>query len=143
MAPDPQEANTEDECSLKICLWKVVCFFLAIIGACFVIAFLFFFGLAYEFVILYFNRKEFIEDDEEFNNYDENQEHRMNVELERERRERENNRELECSDYIILFFIIAAGIALQPLYIMFYVLWGIMWFIKEYGWWCFFFEYGF
>lgn len=39
-------------------------------------------------------------------------------------------------DYLIFVLLIIAGILLQPLYLFFYLVWGMVWFFKEYAWWC-------
>jgi hypothetical protein len=96
-----------------------------------VLAFFLLFGLAYEFVVLYTNKKAFDEEGQDEENLVDN---------------RQNNEEpsgTSGGDYCILTLIIIAGIALQPLYLIFYIMWGFMWFIKEYGWWCFIADYNF
>ncbi len=111
---------------------KILSFFLALILAVLILGFFFFFGLCYEFIILYTNKKVFDEEgeiNEEEIQYDE----QGNI----------IEKKYECSDYVVLTLIIIAGIALQPLYLMFYIMWGFMWFIKEYGWWCFIADYSF
>lgn len=115
------------------CWCKILSFFLALILAVLILGFFFFFGLCYEFVVLYTNKKVFDEEGE--------------VDEDRETQYDENGniieKKYECSDYVVLTLIIIAGIALQPLYLMFYIMWGFMWFIKEYGWWCFIADYSF
>mmetsp|Transcript_6789 Transcript_6789/g.7042 ORF Transcript_6789/g.7042 Transcript_6789/m.7042 type:complete len:579 (+) Transcript_6789:13-1749(+) len=164
--------------SFGLCLWKIVCFFLAIILGCLVIAFFVFLGLPYEFVILYLNKKQFgdqglfdeehqtkspneadtvkhqteyknmqnyiISGNQQYQKYTDNKIYNNNlVESDGQLNQNYQPLVLDCGDYIILFLIICAGVFLQPLYLMFYIMWGVMWFIKEYGWWCFLFEYGF
>lgn len=103
---------------------------MAIILGILVLAFFLLFGLAYEFVVLYTNKKAFDEEGQDEENLTDN---------------RENNEGSTTSggDYCILALIIIAGVALQPLYLIFYIMWGFMWFIKEYGWWCFIADYNF
>lgn len=113
-----------------MCLCRIISFFAAIILGVLVLAFFIFFGLAYEFVVLYTNKKIF--DEEGYND-----EERGMVE------DNPDGKILSCGDYTVIFFIIIAGLALQPLYLIFYLMWGFMWFIKEYGWWCFIADYSF
>lgn len=109
---------------------RILSFFLALLLGVAVLCFFFFLGLPYEFVILYTNKQAFDE---------EGAEESANLQSLEEIR----NKEYTCGDYTILFFIILAGVALQPLYLIFYFVWGFMWFIKEYGWWCFIADYNF
>ena len=169
---------SEDECSWTLCLWKVACFFLAIIFGCLIVLFFCFFGLAYEFVVLYLNKNALSDDEHENqnnnannnereinhernafilnsnNNYSSNkqintqnqQENTINnniLNIEKSKKAEDNGNQLDGQDYFLLILIISAGILLQPLYLMFYLMWGFMWFIKEYGWWCCLFDYSF
>ncbi len=116
------------------CWCKILSFFLAILLGVLIIAFFCFCGLAYEFILLYTNKNAFDEEGE-------STEKENKVELD------ENGypipKEYSCCDYFVFTLIILAGILLQPLYLMFYIMWGFMWFIKEYGWWCFIADYNF
>lgn len=43
--------------------------------------------------------------------------------------------------YLIIIALAIIGIMFQPLYIAFYLTYGFLWVIKEYGWWCFIADY--
>lgn len=118
----------QQSCCVNV-LMRILSFFLALLLGIAVLCFFFFLGLPYEFVILYTNKQAFDEEGAEDNNIRESEELQ--------------SKEYTCGDYTILVLIIIAGIALQPLYLIFYFVWGFMWFIKEYGWWCFIADYNF
>ena len=92
-----------------------------------IIAFFFFLGCPYEFVKCYLARNDKSDDDDDDDSYEAKDD------------DGDNEREpLVWYNYIIIFFLIVLGVFMQPLYLMFYILMGMMELYRQCGCWVFF-----
>ncbi len=90
-----------------------------------------FLGCPYEFVKCYLDKKNKDEegDNKSFSDYENDK-----VDI----RKNEENESLFWKDYFIIILLIILGIFFQPLYLMFYVLMGLVEFYRQCGCWVFF-----
>ena len=96
--------------------WLFISCILGILAVILIIIFFAFFGCAYEFAKCYIE-KSFRSEDEEDSNYE------YNYEVENQS---ENNKSLTRCDKVILGFLIALGVACQPIYLLIYLLYALM-----------------
>jgi hypothetical protein len=88
-------------------------------------------GCSYEFVKCYLNKKT-DEDDEDENDSVSEQPQRQNENEEQENREK---------NYKMIFFIGFLGFLCQPLYLIFYLLYGLMECYRRFNCWCYYIDY--
>ena len=124
-------------------MWLFLSFFLGLFAICVLIIFFFFFGCPYEFVKCYVNRKT--DEDSEANVYGQDYE-ANNVEDNRESIEVENTNveQLQSSkgkEYAMLGLLIFLGILCQPIYLIFYTLYGLMECYRRFSCWFYYVDY--
>ena len=100
---------------------------------CFILAFFFFFGCAYEFVKCYLQQKF---EDEDVYEDDYEMDHEYNNRAHNE--DRLENGKLSCCQIIMRIFLACLGLACQPLYLMFFVIYGMMECYRRFGCWMFY-----
>ncbi len=106
-------------------LWLLLSFVLGIFAIALVILFFVFFGCCYEFVKCYTSKKTVNVDDDSFN---ESIQHTGTQE-----------EEVPKSN-LTIFFLIVAGVLCQPLYLVFYILYGLMEFYRRFNCWFYYID---
>jgi len=96
-----------------------------------IIIFFLFFGCAYEFAKCYIEKSYKNDDNEEESNFEENYEQDQKT---------QPDKELTCRDKFILFLLIVLGLFCQPIYLMIYILYGLMECYRRISCWFYYFD---
>jgi hypothetical protein len=112
------------------CLWYLLSCILCTLVICLIIIFYFFFGCAYEFIKCYLDQDE--------NSKFEDEDHDEILDADEEyKRKQKVNKPLVWYNYIVILILAILGIALQPFYLLFYVMYAFMECYRRFGCWFF------
>lgn len=100
-----------------------------------ILTFYIFFGCPYEFVKCYLY-KSYLDDDEiknqDRNTYRQNTHQQNNIDV-----NKSEDTECTCGKILVCVLLVALGVFLQPVYVLFYILYGMMQLFRECGCWIF------
>jgi hypothetical protein len=119
------------------CLWYFLSCILCTFAILLIIIFFLFFGCPYEFIKCYLKNDPNIDDDDSVDDYyipAENEfrpEDQNNVDKEKE------SKECTCGVATVCVFLAILGFFMQPLYLLFYILYGMMECYRRMGCWVF------
>ena len=121
-------------------LWYLFSCLLGFLGVILILIFYLFFGCAYEFVKCYTKKKSIDDDDDEFdgpfdfNGFD----LEYNIES---REESQKNDDEEKKSKVVIALLIVLGIICQPIYLLFYILYGLMECYRRFNCWFYYVDY--
>ena len=121
-------------------LWYLFSCLLGFLGVILIIIFYLLFGCAYEFVKCYTKKKNIDDDDDDFDSPFDFYGVDMDYNIE-SRDESQKNDDEEKNNKIIIGLLIFAGIICQPIYLMFYILYGLMECYKRFNCWFYYVDY--
>jgi hypothetical protein len=128
-------------------LWFILSFFLGIFAVCFLVLFFCFFGCCYEFVKCYLTKKTEEDDDEDSDIESQPEYSQHNIEDGNGNHppsSHRSNKEIEedkCKKNSIIGLLIFLGILCQPLYVIFYCLYGLMECYRRFSCWFYYVDY--
>jgi hypothetical protein len=108
------------------CLWMCLSCILGTLAVLLILIFFFFLGCPYEFIKCYLEKK-YEDHDDSFDGYEEDRYNEANNE----------NEECTCGKISICILLAILGILCQPIYLLFYVLYGLMECYRRFGCWIF------
>jgi hypothetical protein len=107
-------------------LWYLFSCLIGFLAVLLIIVFYLLFGCAYEFIKCYTKKKNIDDDDEDFEGPLEFYGFDLDYNNEESQNESNRNEEEEKKSKIVIAILIVVGIICQPIYLMFYVLYGLM-----------------
>ncbi len=121
-------------------LWYLFSCLLGFLGVILIIVFYLFFGCAYEFVKCYTKKKTIDDDDDEFDSPFDFNGFDLDYNIE-SREESQKNEEEEKKSKVVIGLLIFIGIICQPIYLLFYILYGLMECYRRFNCWFYYVDY--
>ena len=122
-------------------LWYLFSCLLGFLAVLLIIVFYLLFGCAYEFIKCYTKKKNIDDDDDDFDGPLEFYGFDLDYNNEESQNESNRNEEEEKKNKIIIGILIVLGIICQPIYLMFYVLYGLMECYRRFNCWFYYVDY--
>ena len=122
-------------------LWYLFSCLIGFLAVLLIIVFYLLFGCAYEFIKCYTKKKNIDDDDEDFEGPLEFYGFDLDYNNEESQNESNRNEEEEKKSKIVIAILIVVGIICQPIYLMFYVLYGLMECYRRFNCWFYYVDY--
>ncbi len=122
-------------------LWYLFSCLLGFLAVLLIIIFYLLFGCAYEFIKCYTKKKNTDDDDDDFDGPLEFYGFDLDYNNEESQNESNRNEEEEKKSKVIIAILIVVGIICQPIYLMFYVLYGLMECYRRFNCWFYYVDY--
>ena len=122
-------------------LWYLFSCLLGFLAVLLIIVFYLLFGCAYEFIKCYTKKKNIDDDDDDFDGPLEFYGFDLDYNNEESQNESNRNEEEEKKSKVIIAILIVVGIICQPIYLMFYVLYGLMECYRRFNCWFYYVDY--
>lgn len=133
----PKKKNWWDNKCIK-CLWYLLSCILGILAVLLILVFFFFFGCAYEFIKCYLEKKyKDDEDDDSDSEFEDSGHHNHHQNKPSENPNEDEDDSCTCGKVTICIILGALGFLCQPLYLLFYILYGMMECYRRFGCWIF------
>ena len=121
-------------------LWYLFSCLIGFLAVILIIVFYLLFGCAYEFVKCYTKKKTIDDDDDEFDSPFDFNGFDLDYNIE-SREESQKNEEEEKKSKVIIGLLIFIGIICQPIYLLFYILYGLMECYRRFNCWFYYVDY--
>ena len=122
-------------------LWYLFSCLLGFLAVLLIIIFYLLFGCAYEFIKCYTKKKNTDDDDDDFDGPLEFYGFDLDYNNEESQNESNRNEEEEKKSKVVIAILIIVGIICQPIYLMFYVLYGLMECYRRFNCWFYYVDY--
>ena len=122
-------------------LWYLFSCLIGFLAVLLIIVFYLLFGCAYEFIKCYTKKKNIDDDDDDFDGPLEFYGFDLDYNNEESQNESNRNEEEEKKSKIVIAILIVVGIICQPIYLMFYVLYGLMECYRRFNCWFYYVDY--
>ena len=122
-------------------LWYLFSCLLGFLAVLLIIVFYLLFGCAYEFIKCYTKKKNIDDDDDDFDGPLEFYGFDLDYNNEESQNESNRNEEEEKKSKVVIAILIIVGIICQPIYLMFYVLYGLMECYRRFNCWFYYVDY--
>jgi hypothetical protein len=121
-------------------LWYLFSCLIGFLAVILIIVFYLLFGCAYEFVKCYTKKKTIDDDDDEFDSPFDFNGFDLDYNIE-SREESQKNEEVEKKSKVVIGLLIFIGIICQPIYLLFYILYGLMECYRRFNCWFYYVDY--